>query len=232
MVCKNKLLQQIKGGLIVSCQALENEPLHVSGFMGKMALAAMQGGAVGIRANTFDDIREIRREVDLPIIGIIKKNYNGSPVYITPTINEVDEVVKAGADIVAVDATQQKRPDGLDLQQFIKTIRRKYSTLIMADISTFEEGLKVAEYGVDMVGTTLSGYTSYTLDKPRPDYELIKNLSEKINIPVIAEGRIREPQEAAKCIELGAFTVVVGGAITRPQQITERFVFEIKKAVK
>ncbi|HNY10559.1 MAG TPA: N-acetylmannosamine-6-phosphate 2-epimerase [Candidatus Wallbacteria bacterium] len=222
---KKKILSKIKGGLIVSCQALEDEPLHGSFIMAKMACAAKSGGAAGIRANGAEDIAAIKKIVDLPLIGIIKKVYKGSGVYISPTIKEIDELVKAGADIIATDATDRVRPTGTTLDDFYKCVREKYPDIIlMADISTFEEGVKAEKLGFDLAATTLSGYTEYTKGTKLPDLRLLKKLANRLKIPVIAEGGISEPKELKKAIELGAFAAVVGGAITRPQQITRRFV--------
>lgn len=222
---KEKVLEKLKGGLIVSCQALQNEPLHSPFIMGRMALAAQMGGAVGIRANTVPDITEIKKSVDLPIIGIIKNDYPGSKVYITPTMKEVDDLMEVGVDIVASDATFQTRPDGTNIEQFIKSVKEKYpQCLLMADISTYDEGMFAQQCGVDIVATTLAGYTDYTVAKEGPDYELIEKLAKNLTVPLIVEGRISTPEEASACMNLGAWAVVVGGAITRPKQITERFV--------
>lgn len=223
---KKKILAKIKGGLIVSCQALKDEPLHGASIMAKMALAAKTGGASGIRANGAGDIAAIKKTVDLPVIGIIKKVFKDSDVYITPTLKEVDRLVKAGADIIATDATDRIRPYGLSLGDFYTEVRKKYPGLIlMADISTFEEGAAAAAMGFDIVATTLSGYTKYTQGKKLPDFRLLKKLVETLKIPVIAEGGIGEPHELKKAVrEINAFAAVVGTAITRPQHITRRFV--------
>lgn len=220
---KTEILKKLYKGMIVSCQALKDEPLYGSKIMAKMALAAKIGGAAGIRANYAKDIKAIKREVDLPVIGLIKKTYGNSSVYITPTIKEVKSVVNAGADIVAVDATSRVRPDGRTVFEFIKEIKKRFKALVLADISTYEEAIASIEAGADMVSTTLSGYTDYSPDIEDPDFDLIENLSSKLNIPLIAEGRISTPEQARKAIELGAFAVVVGSAITRPQLIARRF---------
>jgi N-acylglucosamine-6-phosphate 2-epimerase len=157
----NELLSGLKGKLVVSCQALENEPLHGSEIMGKMALAAKIGGAAGIRANTPADIKEIRKQVDLPIIGIIKKQYLDSEIYITPTMTEVLALLDSPADIIAMDATKRKRPNNASLSEMVAAVK-KAGRLAMADISTYEEGIAAKEIGFDLVSTTLSGYTSYT----------------------------------------------------------------------
>lgn len=224
----NKILESIKGKLIVSCQALEDEPLHSSFIMGKMAYAAYFGGASGIRANTVDDIKEIKKNVSLPIIGIIKKIYGDSNVYITPTIKEVEALVDEGVEIIAIDATKRERPDKKDLKDFITEIKVKYpNQIFMADISSVEEALYAEKIGFDIVGTTLVGYTNYTKDfKALEELEKVVN---SVKIPVIAEGNIDTPLKAKKALEIGAFAVVVGGAITRPQQITKKFVDEMIK---
>lgn len=226
---KQEVLSRIKGGLIVSCQALEDEPLHSSYIMSRMAYAAKLGGAVGIRSNSSEDIKAIKQVVDLPVIGIIKKDYKDSEIYITATIDEIDEVVKAGADIIATDATDRIRPEGITLDEFYANVRKKYpDILLMADISTFEEGVKARSLGFDLVGTTLCGYTEYTKGTALPNYELLERLVKELDVPVVAEGGIWETEQLKKVIDLKAFTAVVGTAITRPREITRRFVNIIK----
>lgn len=162
---KEKLFAQIKGGLIVSCQALEHEPLYTKegGVMPLMAKAAAMSGAVGIRANTVRDITQIKAVVDLPVIGIIKKDYPGTPMYITVTMKEVDELVACGVDILAVQGTGALRPDGSTSAEFIRAIKAKYpDQLLMADCDNFENAMACAEAGADFVGTTMRGYTPET----------------------------------------------------------------------
>ena len=220
---KMKLLKY--HGLIVSCQALEDEPLHGSAIMSKMAKAAKIGGATGIRANTLEDIKAIKDEVDLPVIGIVKNDYSDSDIYITPTIKEVDEVYQAGAEIVAIDATDRIRPNNESLEDLLKAIRVKYPDLVvMADISTSEEGYRAAKVGFDLISTTLSGYTEYTKHVKLPNYRLIRDLAKKIDLPIIAEGGIRCPKDLKKALKSGAFSAVIGSAITRPHLITKQFV--------
>ncbi len=229
---KEALLEQIKGGLIVSCQALEHEPLYTKegGVMPLMAKAAAQSGAVGIRANTVRDITQIKEAVELPVIGIIKKDYEGTPMYITVTMKEVDELVGCGVDILAVQGTSALRPDGSTAAQFIKEIRKKYpKQLIMADCATVEEGISCAQAGADFVGTTMRGYTPETQGCDDIDYDFIHELCERCPARIIAEGHIHDPQQAKKALEAGAFALVVGGAITRPAEITARFVAAIQK---
>ncbi len=225
-----KVLSNIKGGLIVSCQALEDEPLHSAEIMTKMAKSALIGGAVGIRANSPKDCREIKNNIPLPLIAIYKKKHENYDVFITPTIEEVKALVDSNPDIIALDATNRKRPDGKSLEEFFNEIRKIYKGLIMADISTLEEGIEAEKIGFDMVSTTLSGYTTYTLDRPKPDFNLIKDLKNSLKIPVIAEGNIDTPNSALMCLNCGAWAVVVGGAITRPHIITKKFVDTINES--
>lgn len=223
-------MDRLKQGLIVSCQALEDEPLYGAETMAAMAIAAEQGGACAIRANTPEDIARIKQAISLPIIGLYKKHYPDCPVYITPTIDEVAAVVRAGADIVAIDATKLDRPGGISIRQFIEEIRVHFSEVpLMADVSTFEEGKHAMELGVELVSTTLSGYTEYSRQLSGPDIELVRELAALQRTPVLAEGRIWTPDECVRCFEAGAHAVVVGTAITRPQEITKRFKREIEQ---
>lgn len=221
------LLDRLRGGLIVSCQALPGEPLFTEegGIMPLMAKAAAQAGAAGIRCNSTRDVRQIKAAVDLPVIGLIKKRYEPYEPYITATMAEVDALVEAGADVVAVDCTLRERADGLSPSAFIKQIRAAHPDLaIMADIATLEEGLAAAASGVDFVGTTLSGYTPQSEGAPAPNFTLVEELSAKTTVPVIAEGQVGTPEQARQMLDLGAFCVVVGGAITRPAEIATKFV--------
>ncbi len=221
-------LENVKGKLIVSCQALPDEPLHSSFIMGRMAYAAFVGGASGIRANTVEDIQEIKKNVSLPIIGIIKEVYGDNPVYITPTIKEIDKLVAEGVDVIAIDGTKRERPDGNTLENLMKEAKEKYpNQLFMADTSCVEEAIDCEKLGFDFVGTTLVGYTEYTRGND-PLTELEKVIK-AVNIPVIGEGNLDTPEKARKALDLGAYAVVVGGAITRPQQITKKFVTEMSK---
>ena len=240
---KEKLFAQIKGGLIVSCQALEHEPLYTKegGVMPLMAKAAAMSGAVGIRANTVRDITQIKEVVDLPVIGIIKKDYPGTPMYITVTMKEVDELVACGVDILAVQGTGALRPDGSTSAEFIRTIKAKYpDQLVMADCDNFENAMACAEAGADFVGTTMRGcksisltlscykitmrgYTPETQGIDDIDFDFVHKLATECPAKVIAEGHIHSPEQAVKALEAGAFALVVGGAITRPAEITARF---------
>lgn len=225
---KQAILDAIHGSIIVSCQALPGEPLYVEekSIMYLMARAAKQAGAVAIRTNGVRDITAIKEETGLPVIGLIKQQYPGIDPYITPSMAEVDALHAAGADIVALDCTLRPHKDHAHINDFLRQIKSSYpDMLLMADISTYEEGVNAAEQGVDFVGTTMSGYTPYSIRQTEPDYALVSRLVKALpNTPIIAEGRVHEPPQAVKLLQAGAFAVVVGGAITRPLEIATRFV--------
>ncbi len=219
-------IEKLQGRLIVSCQALPEEPLHSSFIMGKMAVAAVEGGAAGIRANTKEDILEIKNNVNLPIIGIVKRDYKDSMVYITPTMKEIDELMEVGPEIIALDATSSIRPGNLKLINFYHQIREKYpNQLLMADCSTVDEAVYADELGFDFIGTTMVGYTKQSEgDKiEEDDFAILRKILNKVSNKVIAEGNINTPEKAKRVKELGVFSLVVGSAITRPQLITKVF---------
>ncbi len=223
-------IEQVRGQLIVSCQALAHEPLYGAEFMARMAMAALQGGAVGIRANSPVDIAAIRKVVTLPIVGLFKDEIAGYPVYITPTLRHALAVAEAGADVIAIDATARSRPEPGTLADFIERIHVQTGLPVLADISTVAEGVAAVNAGADIVSTTMSGYTAESPTQRDPDLELVANLSRAIGVPVLAEGRYRTPQQASDALAVGALAVVVGGAITRPQEITKHFVEELHHA--
>jgi N-acylglucosamine-6-phosphate 2-epimerase len=217
------IFEYLQNSLIVSCQAEEGFPLNTPDHLAAIAATAVIGGARGIRASEPANIQAMRKVVDVPIIGIYKKDYPGFDVRITPTIKEVEAIVAAESDIIALDATDRPRPDGHTFAELLGVIRERFNVLIMADISTFEEGIGAAELGVDLVGTTLSGYTATSKKQPGPDIELIRRLATAVDIPVIAEGRISSPEDVRAAMDAGAYAVVVGSMITRPHLITQHF---------
>ena len=211
-----------RGSLIVSCQARADNPLHGPQFMGAMALAARDGGAKAIRANGPEDVRAVKA-AGLPVIGIHKVFSDNVPVYITPTMAAADALAEAGADIIALDCTPRPR-HGDTPAAIIAHIRDQLGLESFADISTLAEGIAAAGMGATYVSTTLSGYTEYTEPKPDgPDFALIRALAERIDTPVIAEGRFNTPELARAAIEAGAYAVVVGTMITNPREITKGF---------
>jgi putative N-acetylmannosamine-6-phosphate epimerase len=213
-------------GLIVSCQARVDNPLHGPVFMAAMALAAQQGGAVALRANGPADIAAIRQASSLPIIGI-NKDFTQPEVKITPDIPSALAVVRVGAQIVALDCTDRHRPNGVGWRAILTAVHST-GALVMADIATFDEGLAAAQAGADYIATTLSGYTKNTQGMGSdPDLSLVAALARATKVPVIAEGRIATPAQAAQALDAGAHAVVVGTMITNPRAITERFVFDL-----
>jgi len=224
------MLNEIRGRLVVSCQALADEPLHSSFIMGKLALAAKEGGASGIRANTKEDIIAIKEEVTLPVIGIVKREYEDSEIYITATKTEIDELIESGSEMIALDATMRKRPGNLSLAELVSYVREKSPTVeLMADIASIPDAINAEKLGFDCIGTTLLGYTKESSDRKLydNDFAFLKDVLKEVSIPVIAEGNIITPEMLKRALEIGAYAVVVGGAITRPQQITARFAAQI-----
>ena len=226
----NNVLSRIKGTVIVSVQAMPSEPLYDEKCMAAMMKSVLNGGAGALRVAGVRDIKNAKKLSNVPVIGITKPNKIPSNykeiVYITPTVQDVIDIINAGADIVAFDGTQRPRPNNEKIKDLIKYIHIN-KKLAMADISTVEEGIKAQDAGADILSTTLAGYTMESINSPskEPDFKLLKELIEKTNTPVILEGRIWEPQQVDRAFEAGAHAVVIGSAITRPQLITKRFVF-------
>ncbi|MFC5815764.1 N-acetylmannosamine-6-phosphate 2-epimerase [Nonomuraea harbinensis] len=214
-------LAAIRGRLVVSCQAYPGEPMRDPDTMCRVARAVAAGGAAGIRAQGLEDLRRIRAALDLPLIGLWKDG--DGDVFITPTLDHALAVAATGVDIVAVDGTRRPRPDGRTLAETVKAVHDRTGRLVMADVSTYEEGIAAAEAGADVVGTTLSGYTAYSRPGPGPDLELVAGLARDLPVPVIAEGRVHTAEQAAAAVEAGAYAVVVGTAITHPTTITRWF---------
>ena len=224
---KEELFQLIKGTIVVSCQATPGEPLYdpERSVMPLMARAAKQAGAKMIRTSSVRDIVGIKEETGLPVIGLIKREYPGYSGRITMTMREVDECVEALADIVSIDCTDTPRGDGLTAPEFLREVREKYpNIIIMADCATLEEAKAAYGAGADLVGSTMNGYTAATAHcTGDPNYELVEQMVAALPCPVIAEGRVHTPEQAKRMLEIGAWAVVVGGAITRPLEIARRF---------
>lgn len=225
------ILSATKSSIIVSCQALPDEPMYCQemSLMPFFADAAKRADSKCIRTSSIRDVVAIKETTGLPVIGLVKRVVEGYDSYITPTMKEIDELVQAESDIVALDCTMRTRGDGSTINEFIAQIKEKYPDIVlMADISTVEEGVNAAKCGVNLVGTTLSGYTDYSPKTDGPDFALVEKLVSSVAIPVIAEGKIHTPEQAKKMLSLGAHAVVVGGAITRPLEIAQRFYNGIK----
>ena len=214
---------KLPSGLIVSCQARADNPLHGPQFMGAMALAARDGGAVGLRANGPDDIAAVMA-AGLPVIGIHKVFSDDYPVYITPDFAAAEAIVKAGAQIVALDCTERPR-NGEHPRVLVRRIKEELGAEVFADISTVDEGLAAADWGATYVASTLSGYTEATQPKPEaPDLKLLETLARRLSLPVVAEGRYNTPALVRQGFDAGAHAVVVGTMITNPREITRMFV--------
>jgi N-acylglucosamine-6-phosphate 2-epimerase len=218
-----QLIARLRNCLVVSCQAPAESPLHDAYVMARLALAAEKQGAGGVRIDSPAHIVATRALVTVPIIGIHKQVHDGSSVYITPTCSAAAGVIEAGADIVAVDATDRHRPHGERLSDIIGVIRA-HGRLVMADVATEAQGLAAADLGVDLIATTLSGYTEDSVRHPGPDFTLVERLATATRLPVIAEGRIRSANDVRQAFRAGAFAVVVGGAITGIDALVRHFV--------
>lgn len=228
------IFEQIKGGLIVSCQAEEGDPFNSPEAVSLFAQAAVAGGAVAIRSRDIDKTTQIVQTVDVPVIGLTKSKFPDGTVRITGSFMEVEAILSTGIAMVAVDGTARLRED-LTGHQFIAEIKKRFNCKVMADIATFDEALACYNSGADCVSTTLSGYTPETfhLKTESPDFELVKKImGSEISCPIIAEGRINTPEFAQKMISLGVHAIVVGTAITRPRIVTSWFSEAIMKNVK
>ena len=222
-----KIIEKLKGKIIVSVQAMPDEPLYEEASMKAMMASVINGGACGLRVAGIRDVKNAK-SFGLPVIGLTKpeklpENWKET-VYITPTLKEVRELITAGADIIAFDGTSRIRPNNCKLEDIIQEIHSA-NKLAMADISTIQEGINCSKLGVDIISTTLSGYTKESeTTSEEPDYELLDKLTHSVNKPIILEGRIWKPEDVKKAFEYGAYCVVIGSAITRPQLITQKFV--------
>lgn len=226
-----QLLASLRSSLIVSVQAAESEPLFAPEHILAMSLSVINGGARGLRLEGEKNIAFVRKRTGVPIIGLVKaadvcEEDRLKKVYITPTFYECAAIAKAGADVVALDATSRRRPDDSTVEQIIKRVHTELDKIVWADCSTFEDGEAATNAGADILSTTLSGYTQETKTGPEtpPDFALLSRLVEKCKVPVVLEGRVWHPDDVKEAYKRGAFAVVVGSAITRPQLITNRFV--------
>ncbi len=221
----NNVFEKWRGGLIVSCQAPANSPLAKPEIIAAFAETAEQNGAVGVRIDSPAHISAVKQRVEIPVLGIYKVISAESEVYITPTFNDAAEIIRAGSDMIALDATFRPRPHDEKLENIVEEIRVRYKTPVMADVARIEEALNAAEnLGVDVVSTTLSGYTKETQTITEPDFALIEKLAKRLTSPVICEGRLRSAADVKRAFDCGAFAVVVGGAITGVDILVQQFV--------
>jgi N-acylglucosamine-6-phosphate 2-epimerase len=213
---------RIRGQLLVSCQAASGGPLDHPWMIAALARAAVIGGAGAVRVAGASNIRAVRKAVDVPVIGLVKRRTRKSAVYITPTVDDALRVADAGADIVAIDATLRGRPDGSTAAETITRLRRQ-GVVVLADVDSVAAAAAAVEAGADFVATTLAGYTAARV-AIGPDVELVARIVATVDCPVIAEGRYRSGSQIRAAFRAGAHAVVVGDAITNPAGITARLV--------
>lgn len=228
----NKLIEKLKGGLIVSCQAEGDDPFNADPeYMALFARAAEMGGAIGIRTQGIAKLEAIKRATRLPVIGLLKDKFPDGTVRITGSFAEVEQLIQSKSDIIAIDGTFRER-EGFTGPEFIKAVKLRYGCLVLADIATYAEAKACEEAGADCVSTTLNGYTPDTLQyHDGPNYNVLNECVNGLSIPVFAEGRYNTPAEAGEAMKLGAYAVISGTAITRPRVITQWFVNEINKVI-
>jgi N-acylglucosamine-6-phosphate 2-epimerase len=219
----SRALEALRGGLVVSVQAPADSPLAEPVHMAALARAAAAGGAVGIRAAGVADVKAIRAAVDVPIIGLCKRRVPGSDVYLTPATEDALSVAEAGADLVAVDATARRRPDGRDGAEFVAALSADLPGRVLADVDGPAAGRAAWAAGAAAVATTLAGYVDGATPPADPDVPLVERLAAELDCPVLAEGRYASAGQVAAALEAGAFAVVVGTAITDPVALTRRF---------
>ena len=226
----NKLLEKLRGGMIVSCQSEGDDPFNANPeYMALFARAAEMGGAIGIRTQGIEKLKAIKKATKLPVIGLLKSQFPDGTVCITGSFAEVEQLIESGSDIVAIDGTFRKREE-LTGAEFIREVKKRYGCIVLADIATYEEAKACEEAGADCISTTLNGYTPDTLQfHDGPNYDVLKECVEGLSVPVFAEGRYNTPVEAGKAMQIGAYAVISGTAITRPRVITQWFVNEINR---
>lgn len=231
MAGNSLLIQALQGGLVVSCQAPADSPLHEPSVIAAIAHASVLQGAVGVRIDTPAHVQAVRQRVDVPIIGLWKRQIEGSEVYITPQFIHAQAIARAGADIIAIDATRRPRPEGETVDTLIQQIHDYLGKPVMADVDTLEGAIAAVESGADLVGTTLYGYTAETRHLKPPGFDLLRQLVAKLNIPIICEGGISIPEMVRQALDLGAYTVVVGTAITGIDLLVQAYVAECRPAI-
>lgn len=219
----NNVLEKWRGGLIVSCQAPADSPLAKPEIIAAFAETAQQNGAVGVRIDAPENISAVKAQIKIPVLGIYKKIYDRSEVYITPTFDAAREIADAGADVIALDATFRPRPNDEKIENILSRIKSELNKFIAADIAEFDEGLNAEEIGFNAVITTLSGYTKNTKQIVEPDFNLVENLAKRLSIPVICEGRLSSAEDVRRAFDCGAFAVVVGNAITGIDRLVQKF---------
>lgn len=219
----NPDLEKLRGKLIVSCHAPASSPLDNPFIISALALTAEQNGAAGVRINTPDHIAATKARVNVPIIGMEKSVTDGSDVYITPTFAAARRVSMSGASIIALDGTQRQRPDGEKLDHLIRRIQTELRKPVMADISTYDEGLYAADCGVEIIATTLCGHTAESRGAPAPALNLLERLAMRLSQPVICAGGVVSPDQVRRAFDCGAFAVVIGAAITGVDWLTQQF---------
>ena len=223
----DQVLDRLRGRLVVSCQAYPGEPMRDPDTMVRVARAAVAGGAAGIRLQGLDDLRAAA-DLQVPVIGLWKDGADG--VFITPTLEHALAVAAAGADVVALDGTRRERPDGRTLAATIAAVRAEHDVLVMADCGSLEDAVAAEAAGADILGTTLAGYTGERAATDGPDLALIAEVAGACERPVMAEGRMRSPSDAAAAMDAGAWSVCVGTAITHPTTITGWFAGAVEGA--
>jgi N-acylglucosamine-6-phosphate 2-epimerase len=216
-------VERLRGGLVVSCQAPAGSALDDPAVIAALARAAEQNGAAGVRINGAAHVRAVRLRVSAPVIGIEKLRDPESEVYITPTFESAAGVVAAGADLVALDATGRRRPQGETLPGLVRRIREDLGRAVMADVAAIDEGLRAADLGADLVATTLCGYTAETRGATLPAFDLVERLAARPGLRVVCEGGIASPADVRRAFECGAFAVVSGAAITGVDQLVRKF---------
>ena len=232
-VMNNHILEKLRGGMIVSCQSEGEDPFNADpNYMGLFAKAAEMGGAVGIRTQGIEKLKAIKKATNIPVIGLIKSQFSDGTVRITGSYKEVEELIASGSDIIAIDGTFRKR-EGLDGPHFIKSVKDSYGCIVLADIATCLEAKACEECGADAISTTLNGYTPETFSIVEgPNLYVLEEILRTVQIPVFAEGRYNKPEDAQIAMEMGAYGVISGTALTRPRVITKWFVEAVEKGKK